>query len=363
MARMPVESLMTIDQQREAWIRLLLEKGIGNYNLYQYRGGGGFGLVFRGQHVDSRNEVAVKVLTVGADASAVLEFEDEAKLLRKMAGSSNVVRLLDSAQATVSVESQLGIDVPVKFHVLELASGCLDELLIDESRRNSLSWLERIRLWRGVVKGVHQMHLRNCAHRDLKSENCLLFVESSKVTNCKVSDLGRSTDFSAPPRFAPEEYWAGRGDLRHAPPEYLHFQGQTSSQSFKLSDLYGLGSILVELATGQAISSLALGFGPDVLHQSMANYRQARVLDLDSLRPRYEPAFSVFELELPKEIRARCGSLVRQICDPVPNLRLPKNRVSGRRAWRGTGLTWLLDEADIITRMLSVSERKERSMS
>ena len=108
--------------------------------------------------------------------------------------------------------------------VLVLASGDVCELTADPDLLNKLDWSERLWLLRGAVKGVHQMHLRNVAHRDLKSANCLLVVQGSR-SEVRVADLGRAKDFTHAPTLAPFDYLRGRGDFRFAAPEYLWMQG------------------------------------------------------------------------------------------------------------------------------------------
>jgi hypothetical protein len=69
-----------------------------------------------------------------------------------------------------------------------------------------------------------------------------------------------SRDTRKPARVAAGNYDFGRGDLRFAPPELLWGLGE--SDDFELmarGDLYLLGSLWFEVATGVGLTSLALG--------------------------------------------------------------------------------------------------------
>ena len=108
------------------------------------------------------------------------------------------------------------LPLSVSFHVMDLADGALSELL---PLRHEVGWGDKLRIFRDVVSGIHQMHGQRIVHRDLEASNVLLFDTATRTPVAKVSDLGRSRDLTQPPRFAVDSYAAGRGDRSHAPPE------------------------------------------------------------------------------------------------------------------------------------------------
>jgi serine/threonine protein kinase len=342
------------DGQTQAWTELLLGSQLGPYTPTEHIASGGFSMVF--EAIDNRTgaAVALKVLNPGAGPDPTLEFRRERELLAQLRKSSSVVTLLDSSTAQITLEaSGVKVNLPVTYHVLELASGCLEELVME---RDKISLQERFRLWRGVIKGVHQMHLKGIAHRDLKTSNCLLFVGSSRSTTVpKVSDLGRSCHMGQPAMHQPADYLTGRGDFRFAPPEFLFLQGEDTPRAHKCADLYGLGSLLCEVVTGQGITSLALGFGPEIVEDSIKLARVNRRVDLSALRSRYLPAYRLFEESIPGQIRQPSLRLLKQLCDPVPEMRLPIIR-SGKRQVVEEDLAWLLRRADILLKTLKQSE-------
>lgn len=346
-------------QQRAAWASALNGQRFGKYETVSYLGGGGFSFVYLAKDSSSGADVALKILIPTSSAAAVQEFRTEGDLLGRLKQSSGVVTILETGQDVAQISfNSIPLDLPIHFHSLELASGCLEELLAD---RDKLAWDERLRLWRGVIMGVHQMHLQRMAHRDLKSSNCLLMVRRRNETVCKVSDLGRSRDLAQAARFDPVDYLVGRGDLRFAPPEFLWLQGSETPDGHLASDLYGLGSILFELATGVGLTQMALGFGPNLVRTNIASARAGQSIDLKILEPKYESALDVFANELPRSIRNEARTLIKQLTSPDPSARWPRAR--GRRIQRGDGLEWLLRQVDILLKRLKVAPQNSPTRS
>lgn len=339
------------------WVAPLIGQVVGGYRLAEYRDGGNFGMVFEVVNVDLGSRFAMKVLAPTNNAEAAVEFEAEGVLLRKLNKCSSVIAWIESGEETISVDLN-GAQVPLafKYHVMALASGVLEELITDPASRDSIPWSERISHWRGAVKGVHQMHLNTVAHRDLKSSNCLVMA-SGGTTEVRLTDLGRSKDFSLPATLESINYLGGRGDLRFAPPEFLWFQGGCGESDFRTADLYGLGSLFAELATGHPMTALALGSWQEVRADGQADFLAGRQRDLAVLRPLYRRAIDELVDELPRAIRHDTRVLLRQLCDPVPNARLPRQMGRPRRG-SDRSLEWLLRRADILGRQLVVQRRR-----
>ncbi|HEV8686638.1 MAG TPA: protein kinase, partial [Gaiellaceae bacterium] len=207
-----------------------------DYVLGSKIGDGGFAGIFLAVEQGTGREVAVKVLAISnRRAEAVGEFQDEAALLGVLTSCSNVVTLIDHGEHVMHLQAQGGgpvLPVPVPFMVLERAVGSLEELL---ANRHQIEWIDRLTLYREVAKGVHQMHLRRFVHRDVKSENGLVFEDDPKA---RISDLGRSKNTRDDARFPPIAYEAGRGDIRFAPPELLWRLGDDSAATHFRIDLY-----------------------------------------------------------------------------------------------------------------------------
>lgn len=341
-------------------IPALTGQSLGPYLLHGYLGGGGFGLVFHATHASTGAEVAVKLLMPSADPHAAVEFDVEGVLLSKVNKCEAVVNLIDSGTADIPVTMANGLVVPLpfKYLVLSLASGALNELTRDPGRLAELGWGDRLSLWRGAIKGVHQMHLKSIAHRDVKAENCLLMVSGNR-TEVRLADLGRSKDFSHSPTLLPQEYLRGRGDLRFAPPEFLWFQGGYGASDFRAADIFGLGSLLAEMATGHPMTALALGSWQTVAAEGQKDFLAGTRRDLAILRPQFRRATDEVIEQMPRSVRHDTALLLAQLCDPVPSVRFPRRHLNGRLA-QEAGLNWMIRRADILIKRLSVEHQKQR---
>lgn len=245
----------------------------------------------------------------------------------------------------------------VEYLVLEKASATLAELLLS---RHQIGWEERLGLFRDVVKGAHQMHLREIVNRDLKGDNVLVFP-LRRLAEAKVSDLGRSKDTKRGPRFAPDDYLNGRGDLRFAAPELLWGLGNTDANTMRLADLYLLGSVFFEVGTGQGLTAVALG-NPHALMMSRSSMtRGEREADFaahtSDLQPRYELAYSLFELEVPASIRQVATQVLRRLSAVNPLLREPAAKRRGGVSVRWD-LQWLLRQIDIMILRLRTDQTR-----
>jgi eukaryotic-like serine/threonine-protein kinase len=330
----------------------------GRYQINAAIGSGNFSGVFRATDITDGADVAVKVLSFRSSSSpeARIEFDGEAELLGMLASCSNVVTLLGRGQHTITL-SHGGVPLPVTvdFLVLELADACLCDLLV---RRHELAWSDRLRLFRGIVKGVHQMHLRRTVHRDLKSDNGLVFSRPEETA--KVSDLGRSRDTHDPPRFRPEAYMAGRGDLRFAPPECVWLCGSDVALEMARADLYLIGSILFEFASGVGLTSLALGDPRRIMIRVSGWPDAARSADFErrehELIEQYAPAYELFRAELPPHLRAPASNLLMHLTHPNPSKRIPGfRRHLAADEW---DLQWLLERIDSLLRIEDIERRR-----
>jgi eukaryotic-like serine/threonine-protein kinase len=331
----------------------------GRFELVDFLGQGAFGWVYQATDTTTGEAVAIKLLAPGSLTPQLAELENEGRLLKKLSHGRNVIDLLgeplNSASLPAMLPSGAATQVPLHFLVLELMDGSLAQLL---GFRAQFTWIERLGLFRNIVCGAHQMHQNSIYHRDIKSENILLRAQG-KSAEAKVSDLGRSKDLgeSAPSHFP---YELGRGDFRFAPPEFLWALGTATSTCFGSADVYMLGAILFEIATGQTLTSLVF---PNPIawiqraqtmrpHDREADF-QARISEI---RYRYEVPLELFEDELPASLKNEAAALLRQLCDPDPTMRTRRTRLEQHLPV--ADLQWLIRRVDILTRRLGIAEKR-----
>lgn len=336
----------------------------GRWEVGALIGDGNFSLVYEATDVLTGTTCAVKILSMTSRSSEALdEFRSEGQLLQVLESCSNVITILGfgSHPMTATVGATT-FPLDVEYLVLEHASSDLAALLV---RRHQINWDERLGLLRGVVKGMHQLHLREFVNRDIKSDNVLLCEKGSTVV-AKVADLGRSKDTKQGPRFRPEDYMNGRGDLRFAPPELLWGLGNGDAEAMRLADLYQLGSIFFEIATGQGLTALALGNPRAIMGATAGMSRADRETDFaaktSDLQSRFELAYSLFEREVPPSIRQVALRLLRQLSSVDPHRREPP--ASRRRTpsvrW---DLQWVLRQVDIMRLSFRTEHRRSAHKS
>ena len=326
----------------------------GRYRLISHLADGGFSHVFKSSDQRSGALVAVKVLKPDAAVhpESAVEFDHEGELLEAMGKSRNVVGLLDSGSSTITVTvNETPLPMLVSFHVMEMADAALIELL---PLRHEVDWSDKLRLFRDVVAGVHQMHIKRVVHRDLKTSNVLLFNTETRRPIAKVSDLGRSRDLARPPRFDEDVYAAGRGDRSHAPPEHLWLLGNTDDAALRRADVYMLGSVLYEIATGQSITSMTLPYWGFQIRAVRNKSLQDREVGFRAaarhMAEVHEAALGLLTDETPLEIRHLVVDLVRQMCNPLPGRR--ERRFRAERNTPAWGLEWAIRRVDIIIKNL-----------
>ncbi|HTR89421.1 MAG TPA: protein kinase family protein, partial [Solirubrobacteraceae bacterium] len=233
----------------------LSETLAGRYRPTRHLASGAFSGAFLARDAHTGLPVAAKILKLSQAGrlEARQEFRGEVELLERLTACDRVIDLLDSGEHVVHLSHALSggsIPVATEYSVLELAAGSLADLILYGT---DFGWPDRLRLYRDVVKGVHQMHLKRIVHRDVKAENGLV---TERPPAAKIADLGRAHDTTQPPRFAVEAYLLGRGDTRFAPFEFLWLQGTQDPDEQALADLYLLGSLLFEITTGVALTAL-----------------------------------------------------------------------------------------------------------
>lgn len=331
----------------------------GRWEVGEYLGDGNFSIVFKGLDIADSKDCAIKVLSITrSSAENLIEFERDATLLQRLRGSSNVIDLLGAGKYRMEVQTrQAGVELPleVSYIVLERADGDLAQLLIE---RKAISWEDRIALFRDIVKGLHQIHLQYLVHRDLKGDNVLVMREKGRAV-AKISDLGRGRDTKDCSFFPSFAYELGRGDLRFAPPEFLWGLGSDDPEAMRRGDLYLLGSVLFEIATGQGLSGIVVGDPLRVAKAKRELDETARRADYSAvqraLQRDHEAAYALFRSELPAAIRTDALALLRQLTSVAPEQRVPRYKRHHPNTW---DLQWVLRRVDRIALQLRIDQRR-----
>jgi hypothetical protein len=224
------------------------------YDRVAFVGRGGLGQVFSAVRRDDRRTVAVKI-PIAYDEATGKTFMKEMRFWEDLA-HPNIV-------AVYSVNI-----LPVPFVEMEFLPRTLEQL------EKPLPVKTAARIAAGIAAGLAYAHERGVIHRDIKPRNILLADDlTPKITDWGMSTtLAASRDtsltgftlaYAAPEQIAPERF--GRTDAR--------------------TDIYQLGAVFYELATGEAPNA----------HESLAGLAEA-VLQKQSVPPsEINPEFAGFD--------------------------------------------------------------------
>lgn len=212
--------------------RILAEK----YLLRSRLGEGGFGSIWRAEHLVLKSPVAVKLidLEIARKDGAVERFLREAQATAALR-SPHVVQVLD-----------YGVEGEQPFIVMELLEG--ENLAERLEREKRLAPLEVARIVTHVARAMSKAHELGIVHRDLKPEN-IFIVNTGDEELAKVLDFGVAK-FATTPELNRDTY-TKTGALIGTPYYMSPEQAQGNKAVDSRSDLWALGVISFEMMTGQ----------------------------------------------------------------------------------------------------------------
>jgi serine/threonine protein kinase/Tfp pilus assembly protein PilF len=211
---------------------------LGPYEILSTIGAGGMGEVYRARDPRLGREVAIKVLPerLLADGDLVRRFEQEARAVAALS-HPNVLTLYD-----------IGREADRLYAVMELLEG---ETLRTRLAHSAPSWAKAVEITIAVAEGLSAAHSRGIIHRDLKPENIFLTSDG----RVKILDFGlarwkpplpSSEDATSAPTAAGTEPGWTMGTIGYMSPEQIH-----GDRADVPSDLFALGCVLYEVATGR----------------------------------------------------------------------------------------------------------------
>lgn len=211
----------------------------GPYEILAPLGAGGMGEVYRARDTRLDRDVAIKVLSGHFVSTPSLKerFEREARTISQLS-HPNICRLYD-------VGSQDGSD----YLVMECLEG---ETLADRLNRAPLTVEEVLRYGAQVADALDKAHQQGVIHRDLKPGNIMLTKAGAKVLDFGLAKQAQATSASASVLTA---MTAGKpltvegtivGTYQYMAPEQIE-----GSEADTRSDIFALGCVLYEMATGK----------------------------------------------------------------------------------------------------------------
>ena len=244
---------------------------LGPYEVLTPLGAGGMGEVYRARDTRLGREVAVKVVhpRFAADAEQIRRFEQEARAVAALA-HPNVVTLFD-----------VGREGDRFYAVSELLEG---ETLRTRLAHAAPSWAKAVEIAIAVAEGLSAAHSRGIIHRDLKPENVFLTSDG----RVKILDFGLArwdppipaTDdvTSVPTAVGGTQPGWTMGTIGYMSPEQVR-----GDKAEVPSDLFSLGCVLYEVATGRR------AFGGGTAAETMASVLRDPAPELSAVDPEAPP--------------------------------------------------------------------------
>ncbi|TLY51693.1 MAG: serine/threonine protein kinase, partial [Gammaproteobacteria bacterium] len=198
---------------------------LGSYVITERLVAGGMAKVYRARQASTGREVAVKVLTLDADPDLRARFEHEARVLAALQ-HPHILSLIDAGREG----EWLYLVMPL------VRCGDLADLIAREDGPLPLPLLRRAILQ--LCSALDYAHGQGVVHRDIKPANVLL----DERGNCLLTDFGIALSADAK-RLTVAGFYIGT-------PEYLPPE-QSAGQADARSDLYSLGIVLFQMATGR----------------------------------------------------------------------------------------------------------------
>ncbi|GCE28321.1 hypothetical protein KDA_38050 [Dictyobacter alpinus] len=196
---------------------------LGNYQLKQVIGQGGFAEVYLGEHVYLKTLVAIKVLSMQLAREDQQDFLYEARTIANLK-HPNIVSILE-----------LGVQEGTPFLVMDYAAnGSLRERYRRHTHLTPITVLPAIKQVAAALQFAHQAHIM---HRDIKPENMLLDTHGEVL----LSDFGMALGTQSS---RAQNMQAIAGTVAYMAPEVL--QGRPVAAS----DQYALGIVLYEWLSG-----------------------------------------------------------------------------------------------------------------
>ncbi|MFO0676693.1 MAG: serine/threonine-protein kinase, partial [Polyangiaceae bacterium] len=243
------------------------------YRIVRLLGEGGMGAVYEGENTRIHHRVAIKVLhpNIATNTAVVERFEREAQAAGKI-GSDHIVAVYDLGD----------LGDGGRYMVMEYLDGENLAARIHASGRIAPAFLAPMLLQ--LLDGLGAAHSAGIVHRDLKPENIFLVRHKSGQDFVKIVDFGVSKFNSV--QGAAEMSMTRTGSVLGTPYYMSPEQAKGAKATDLRSDLYSVGVVLFECATGQ------VPFQADTFNELMFKIALEEAPDPAAVVPGLDPGFA-----------------------------------------------------------------------
>jgi serine/threonine protein kinase len=279
------------------------------YRINRQIGEGGMGAVYEGENVRINRRVAIKVLHAAftGNSEVMARFEREAQAAGRI-GNDHILEVLDFG----------ALGDGDHFIVMEFLDG--ESLSQRIKRLGRLTAHQLAPIMRQVLVGLGAAHAAGIVHRDLKPDNIFILKEKAGTPDfVKIIDFGIS---KFQPLSGDGMKMTRTGAVMGTPYYMSPEQASGSVEADQRSDIYSLGVIMFEAATGQ------VPFDAATFNQLMFKIVLSEVPRPETIAHDLEPAFaSLISKAMARDVGQRFQS-TRDFITALDNWRAHGHAVS-----------------------------------
>ena len=232
-----LDSVSVLRFQNADFVKALsYNKLLADYELGEIVGEGSYGRVYKVLHKPTGLTRALKQIKLAEEGEdySMQEIERQEKLIKMTENEWNVLKMLDHPGIVRLIDvyrSQHNFYIVTEF--------CEGYQLFDEvCKRDYLNEKDAAKVLLQMLKAINYCHKRNVCHRDIKTENVIIYGEDLQV---KLIDFGLACQFD------PKDGMDRRiGTLLYMAPELF-----VKAPYDEMSDIWAIGILLFMMLTGR----------------------------------------------------------------------------------------------------------------